>query len=158
MRTLRILFGLLILLLLVAIPVVAQEDSITDDDVNSIAKKMYCPVCENIPLDTCGTAACQDWREEIRLFLEDGMSEQQIINDFVIRFGDRVVGTPQDPTLRTVNLLTPWIVVGIAFIVLIFSFVRWYGGRQQNTATNSPAPNDSPDNEYLSRLEQDIAG
>ena len=33
----------------------AQERStapITDDQVNAIAKKLYCPVCENITLDT----------------------------------------------------------------------------------------------------------
>lgn len=30
---------------------------VTADQVNAIAKKLFCPVCENIPLDTCGTAA-----------------------------------------------------------------------------------------------------
>ena len=79
--------------------------------MNAIAKKLYCPVCENITLDTCGTAACADWRDEIRLQLEQGRTEDQIINDFVSRFGDRVVGTPQDTALRALSLVTPWVII-----------------------------------------------
>ena len=38
----------------------------TEDEVNAIAKQMYCPVCENTPLDVCPTQACAEWRELIR--------------------------------------------------------------------------------------------
>jgi len=88
----------------------APVTTVTDDQVNAIANKLYCPVCENITLDTCGTAACADWRYEIRLQLESGMTEEQIVEDFVRRFGDRVVGTPMDPLLRALSLGTPlWV-------------------------------------------------
>ena len=30
----------------------------TDDDVNAVAKQLYCPVCENTPIDVCPTQAC----------------------------------------------------------------------------------------------------
>ena len=55
---------LLILLFVLSIPVTgfAQGSDPTDDDVNAVAKQLYCPVCENIPLDACGTAACEQWR------------------------------------------------------------------------------------------------
>ena len=39
----------------------AQEATpipVTDDQVNAIAHDLYCPVCENTPLDVCGTQAC----------------------------------------------------------------------------------------------------
>ena len=41
-------------------------ESITDDQVNAVAKQLYCPVCENIPLDVCPTQACAEWRELMR--------------------------------------------------------------------------------------------
>ena len=49
-----------ILLLSAIIPgsVMAQGSDPTDDEVNAIAKELYCPVCENISLDACGTTAC----------------------------------------------------------------------------------------------------
>ena len=129
-----LLIVLLILVAVLAVPVMAQVDTtapdlsaISDDEVNSVAKQLYCPVCENIPLDVCETAACQDWRYEIRLQLADGLSEQAIIDDFVDRFGERVVGTPQDPTLRNLSLITPWVIallVAAGGLLAIFSWRR----------------------------------
>ena len=91
--------------------------TVTDNEVNAIAKDLYCPVCENITLDTCGTAACADWRYEIRLQLEAGLSAEQIKADFVRRFGDRVVGTPYDPILRALSLVTPFLLIGLGAYV-----------------------------------------
>ncbi len=39
-------------------PALAQGQPPTDDEVNRIAKQLYCPVCENTPLDVCPTQAC----------------------------------------------------------------------------------------------------
>jgi len=64
-RLRRILQLLTVTLLLSAIIpgyAMAQGSEPTDDEVNAIAKQLYCPVCENISLDACGTAACEQWR------------------------------------------------------------------------------------------------
>ncbi|MFN8375096.1 MAG: cytochrome c-type biogenesis protein CcmH, partial [Anaerolineae bacterium] len=93
-KIVQIAFTLLLVTLLIVYPTAAQQTdprNVTDDQVNAIAHGLYCPVCENITLDVCGTAACADWRAEIRTMLEAGWTEQQIVDDFVRRFGDRVV-------------------------------------------------------------------
>lgn len=145
----------LLVLLLATMPVIAQSTTVTDDEVNTIAKKLYCPVCENIPLDACGTAACQDWRYEIRLQLESGMTEQQIIDDFIHRFGDRVVGTPQDPLLRALSLVTPWVLIGLVLV----GFGWWFIRRDDPTesASGDETPTEKRDT-YRQLLEQDLAG
>ena len=66
----------------------------SDDAVNAIAKQMYCPVCENTPLDVCPTQACAEWRELIREKLAAGWDEEQIKDYFVLQYGDRVLATP----------------------------------------------------------------
>ncbi len=161
MKNLVRLFILLIVVL-VAAPVAAQGPGgtkVTDDDVNRVARKLYCPVCENIPLDTCGTAACAQWRDEIRIQLESGKSEEQIVTDFVTRYGDRVVGTPQDPTLRALSLITPWVISAAALALAVVIFIRW----RRDLKTPEPAvdltstsSNTSID-EYRARLERDLA-
>lgn len=147
---------LVLVLALIALPVLAQ-DSVTADEVNAIAKKLYCPVCENIPLDTCGTAACDDWRYEIQLQLEAGMTEQEIVDDFVARFGDRVVGTPQDPALRTMSLLTPMLLALGALIVVIIVLFQWRRGSRTGAQIaglpNAPTP---PKDDYRAQLERDL--
>lgn len=126
----RTIMMVLFALLALVVPVLAQDGgAVTADEVNTIAKKMYCPVCENIPLDVCGTAACAQWRDEIRIQLEQGYTEQEIINDFVGRYGDRVVGTPQDPTLRALSLVTPWVIGALVVALAGFSLLRWWRGR-----------------------------
>lgn len=138
----------------------AQERStapITDDQVNAIAKKLYCPVCENITLDTCGTAACADWRYEIRLQLEQGKSEDEIITDFVNRFGDRVVGTPQDTVLRALSLVTPWVIIaGLLALIgwMLLSRQRSRGAPAPSTAAAPIAPASAQT--YQDLIERDL--
>ena len=135
----------------------AQDRKVTADDVNAVAKQLYCPVCENIPLDNCGTAACADWRYEIQLQLEAGVTEQEIIDDFVYRFGDRVVGTPQDPLLRAISLAIPWLFTIVGGLSVIFLLVRVRLQKSKNVIEPSDMSDDSTDH-YQSLLEQDLSG
>jgi cytochrome c-type biogenesis protein CcmH len=142
------------LLLLLALPAAAQS-SISDDEVNEVARKLYCPVCENIPLDVCPTLACSEWREEIRTQLASGATEQDVINDFVARYGEQVVGTPLDPMLRTLSLLTPWLIGLVAVLSAAFVLVRWRGGQPRRVlATVDTGTKD--DDYYRTRIEQDL--
>lgn len=74
---------LLLILLSSATTVFAQDPTPTDDEVNRIAKELYCPVCESTPLDVCPTEACRQWRELIRSMLAEGKSEEEIQQYFV---------------------------------------------------------------------------
>jgi cytochrome c-type biogenesis protein CcmH/NrfF len=102
-RFLPILLFTLILALLAAGLASAQEPTprpVSDDQVNVVAKQLYCPVCENIPLDVCGTQACEQWRGLIREKLAAGWSEGQVKQYFVDQYGDRVLGTPPARSLN----------------------------------------------------------
>lgn len=154
------LLSTIALMLLVIPAALAQDDEgtvITDDEVNAVAKELYCPVCENIPLDTCGTAACQDWRDEIRLFLEAGMTEAEIKTDFVNRFGDRVVGTPQDPFLRAISLVTPWLLALAAVGIGGYTLFSWQQTRLLTDETAYAGDGDDQSDIYRDLLEQDLS-
>lgn len=143
----------------VSTPEVAQSaQSVTADNVNAIAHKMYCPVCENIPLDVCPTQACAQWRDEIKSQLEEGKTETEIINAFVARYGDRVVGTPQDSTLRALSLVTPWVIGIIVAAVAGVLLIRWWRRRAlaAPVAAAAGGPAIATDDEYRARLERDL--
>lgn len=96
----------------------AQGSTPTDDEVNAIAKQLYCPVCENTPLDVCPTEACRQWRELIRQQLADGWSEDQIKQYFVDNYGARVLGEPPRTGLNwVVYLLPPALILAGAFVL-----------------------------------------
>ncbi len=145
---------LALVLTLLTLPVLAQPAS--DDEVNRVAARLYCPVCENVPLDDCETAACRQWKAEIRHQLDAGQSPQAIIDDFVARFGQQVVGTPTDPTLRALALLTPWALALGTLLPGALLLRRW--ARQRKTATPSQDALEAQDaqNDYRARVEADL--
>jgi cytochrome c-type biogenesis protein CcmH len=156
-----------VLVCIVAVTVSAQDTSIpdnvdtsniSDDAVNAIAQKLYCPVCENIPLDTCGTAACDDWRNEIRIMLATGMNEEAIIDNFVTRFGDRVVGTPRDPVIAAISIITPWLFVLFGLAVALYTVTQWQRKAREKQAETAPVAEKSQRDSYLEQLEKDLAG
>jgi cytochrome c-type biogenesis protein CcmH len=136
----------------------AQESTplapVTYDEINAVAQRMYCPVCENIPLDDCGTATCNQWKNEIGNLLAQGYSEQQIFDVFVSRYGERVLGVPQDPTLRFMSVIVPLAGLVLALIVGFVTFRNW----QTTNQKEKPEANVSADDPYRAMLERDING
>ncbi len=143
---------LLAILSIAAATALAQSEVVTDTDVIQVAQRMYCPVCENIPLDECQTITCSEWKEEIRNMLAAGRSEQDVIDSFVARFGDDVVGLPQDPVLRALTFLLPALATALALGIGIATFRR-FGGRQKLRPAQEQLT--APD-AYRQRLEDDL--
>ncbi len=153
----------LLILAFTAIVALAQDDTTTtvsDDEVNTVAGKLYCPVCEGIPLDDCGTTTCIAWKEEIRNQIASGMSEQEIIDAFVQRFGQQVVGLPQDPLQRTITLALPWL--GVLITIIIGGRFLWQQMRHpqtKETALLDALLQQAPEGEedaYRTRFEADL--
>jgi len=151
---LLILLGMLILLPAGRVQAQYKTPEIPDDQVNAIAKEMYCPVCENIPLDVCGTQACFQWRELIRQKLGEGWSEQQIKDYFVAQYGDRVLA---EPPRRGLNWLA-YLVPPFAVLVAIFLVVRVLRSWQVSTAETKEAgyKTDKHQDEYMNRVEEEL--
>lgn len=135
-------------------PTPAAKQQVTQDDVNRIAKQMYCPVCENEPLDVCRTAACQQWRAQIFEMLKNGQTEQEIKDSFVRDFGVRVLAQPpaEGASLGLYVLPIVGLIVGAIFLVWLLRRLR---ARGQQTPVVIDAPPSSGD-EYTDRVEQDL--
>jgi cytochrome c-type biogenesis protein CcmH len=131
----------------------AQENPPTDDQVNAIAKQLYCPVCENVPLDVCPTQACQQWRDTIREKLSAGWNEAQIKQYFVDQYGARVLAAPPATGLNwLVYLLPPLAFVGGAYL-LVRALRAWRAPAAPQAPPASPTPGDDP---YVERLEREL--
>lgn len=150
----RFYFLLLTFLLagLWVIPVSAQEPTPSDDDVNRIAKQLYCPVCESTPLDVCPTEACRQWRDLIRTMLTEGKSEAEIKQYFVAQYGDRVLAEPPN---RLASYLVPAIAIILGALFLARGFQLWL---KPSKAEAEPTPENpqQPVDPYIARLEEEL--
>src|SRR5512147_3116419 len=109
----------------------------TDNDVNRVAKQLYCPVCPNTPLDVCETKACEDWRAQIRDQLTQGWTDQQIIDYFVTQYGQRVLAEPQRKGFTSLVWFLPLIVVLLGLAIVYEVLKNW---RRQKPALVATAP------------------
>lgn len=135
-------------------PVLAQDPTPSDDEVNEIAEDLYCPVCENIPLDTCGTEACEQWRGVIRDKLSEGWTEEQIKNYFVAQYGDRVLAEPPRRGFNWLIYVVPPAVFAAGVYLLYQGFLSW---RKLEEEPAAPEANDDQGaEEYLSRVEEEL--
>lgn len=127
--------------------------TISDDQVNAIAKHLYCPVCENVPLDVCGTQACEQWRQVIRQKLAEGWSETQIRQYFVDQYGDSVLATPPPRGINWLAYLVPPIAILAGVWILIQAFRSWK--RPLPDPSSLPEPDDLS-SEVLKRIEEEL--
>ncbi len=156
-----ILFAATFILLSAAKPAFAQDGTPypTDDEVNAIARKLYCPVCENIPLDVCATQACAQWRDLIRQKLSQGWTQEQIIAYFADQYGDRVLATPPVRDGMSLNILA-YVIPPLAFLAGIVVVVH-YMSRKKTSAIPEVLPDTASipqedEDAYLKRFDEEI--
>lgn len=136
----------------------AQDTTPTDDEVNAIAKQLYCPVCENTPLDVCPTEACRQWRELIRNMLAEGKTEQEIKDYFVANYGARVLSEPPRTGFNWLVYIIPPVLIVIGAVLLFSAFRAWTKPKsaEAGTGPESEAGTSSNDDEYVRRLEEEL--
>jgi cytochrome c-type biogenesis protein CcmH len=155
----KYLLGFTLALILAALfsgAVFAQDGTPTDDEVNAVAHQLYCPVCENTPLDVCPTDACKDWRELIRTMLADGKTEDEILQHFVDQYGDRVLAAPPLTTkFNWIIYLLPPALILVGAVVLFRSLKEWTRPKAAS-AVLGEGQSEAPSDDYVARLEEEL--
>jgi cytochrome c-type biogenesis protein CcmH len=154
--------------LIPTVVVSAQQPTPSDDEVNAIARQLYCPVCENTPLDVCPTTACHQWRELIRQMLAEGKSEAEIKQYFVDYYGARVLSEPPHTGIYWLVYLVPPVAFLTGIYLLFRAFQTWKRLSKEPLLgaghSSSPGSETEPakvsgtveDAEYIARLEEDL--
>ena len=152
-RLLRmIVVGLLLLLLIPSAVALAQDEGPTDDEVNAIARELYCPVCENVPLDVCPTQACEQWRGVIRDKLAEGWTEEQIQQYFVDQYGARVLATPPAEGFSVLVYILPPLAFVLGAFILYRAFLAW----RKPVEPAGVAEIEPSEDPYLARMEEEV--
>ncbi|HEX7542452.1 MAG TPA: cytochrome c-type biogenesis protein [Anaerolineales bacterium] len=154
--------------LIPAVAVSAQQPTPSDDQVNAIARQLYCPVCENTPLDVCPTTACHQWRELIRQMLAEGKTEAEIKQYFVDYYGARVLSEPPRTGINWLVYVVPPVAFLAGVYLLFRAFQTWKRMAKEPImgAGNSSSPGSglepakgsgtAADEEYIARLEDEL--
>lgn len=124
------LWWLALLLFGLAGPLAAQEaqplaeDPVLEAKVMRIAEELRCLVCQNETIAASHADLAVDLRKQIRQKLQQGQSEQQILDFMVQRYGDFVLYRP--PVKSSTWLLWggPFLLLAAALVVLTLNIRR----------------------------------
>lgn len=120
-----LLFLLVLLLSTGNTPLQAQDapavpPDVTADEVNEIARELWCPLCSGVRLDGCELRACDQMKEEIAIKLGEGEDLSAIKQYFVNQYGPQVLGEPPREGFNLLAWILPIVVLlgGGIFLVV----------------------------------------
>ncbi len=132
-------------------PAAAQNPTPPPDDVNRVASQLYCPVCENTPLDVCPTQACAQWRGLIRDKMAAGWTDDQIKQYFADQYGIRVLATPPTPLVYIIPPIL--LLIGIFILLRALKALR---GKPAIAKVQKTTSSDATGDQYLNQVEEEL--
>jgi cytochrome c-type biogenesis protein CcmH len=155
----KVTYSLLFILLWTAFALPALGQTPTPNEVNEIARGLWCPLCNGVRLDNCELQACVQMKEVIAQKLEAGESEAQIKAYFVEQYGDVVLGAPSTQGFNRLAWILP-IVAAAAGLGWLVYFIRAMTRRRsaavQADATSKTSPSEALQDDYLRRVDEEI--
>ncbi len=114
-----------VMLLPAALPAAVETFEFSSDELREryqvLVEKLRCPKCQNQNLAGSDSPISADLRREVFLLLEEGQSDQQIIDFLVARYGTFILyDPPKEGTTRWVWLIPGvFLLLGIGLVVMV---------------------------------------
>lgn len=131
-----------------------------DQEVQDVGSQLKCLVCQGESVADSPALLSQQMRAIIRQQLRSGKSEQEVIQYFQARYGDKILYAPPEQGFDLLAWLVP-IAMLLGGAILLFFVVRdWHkGSRSDTTEDVSELANvdESDLKRYREQLEQELA-
>jgi cytochrome c-type biogenesis protein CcmH len=101
----------------------AQES--LDQRVHDVASQLKCPVCQGESVADSPSAISQQMRGVIRQQLQQGQSEQQIIQYFVSRYGNNILWSPPKQGFTVLAWIVPIAILLSGALLLVLVLRGW---------------------------------
>ena len=100
------------------------EDSL-DQRAIAIQKLLICPVCPSETIHASQVPVSKQMRELVRTLLLEGMSNEEILDFFVSRYGEDILTEPSRDGFSNIVWIIPPVILPIVFIsVILFLYKR----------------------------------
>ena len=135
----------------------AAAGAVSADQIDAVAKQLWCPLCSGVRLDACELKACSQMKEVIGEKLAQGVDVQTIKNYFVAQYGPQVLG---EPPMEGFNWLA-WVLPVVALIaggIFVYSRTRKMVRTAPTAAQGAGAPGQAAASadEYAQKLDEEL--
>jgi len=100
------------------------EDPVAEARLKQLAVELRCLVCQNQTLADSNAPLAEDLRREVREMIAKNMSDREIIDFLVQRYGDFVLYRPPWKASTTLLWIGPFLLLGVGTAALVVALRR----------------------------------
>ena len=93
-----------------------------EERLYTLIRDLMCPVCDGLTLEQSQATPALEMKEEIKKMVIQGMSDKEIKNHFVAKFGVEILANPPKKGFDTLVWLAP-LVFGFFGIVFLYRYI-----------------------------------
>lgn len=101
------------------------EPATNSDRAYALAKDFACPVCQGQSVAESDVVVARNIRREIRIWVDEGRSDDFIRDQLVARFGEDVDYTPSSEGVSALVWILPVVAGAVATGGLVLVFRKW---------------------------------
>lgn len=105
-----------------------------EQEAKAIERVVIAPCCWMQPVSDHQSPASDEVKRQIRVWLAEGKTRQQVFDGFVEQYGVRVLAEPPNQGFTRFLYLTPIAVFGVSALGLFVFVRRWTGGKASGPA------------------------
>lgn len=133
-----------------------------DQRVHDVGEQLKCPVCQHESVADSSASIAEQMRLVIREQLQQGKSEQEVLNYFAAHYGEQILLTPQPQGFNLLAWLMPVLMLLFGLGLLTFVTRDWHRQHHLQAASSagkeeSELPLDPELEQYRKQLEQELA-
>ena len=102
----------------------AAADPVLEDRVMNLAEQLRCLVCQNQTLADSHAELAIDLKNQVREKLASGMSDKDVVDYMVQRYGDFVLYKPPVKTTTWLLWFGPFLLLGGGIVVLLMKLAK----------------------------------
>jgi cytochrome c-type biogenesis protein CcmH len=131
------------------------ETEVTLNEVNQVARELWCPLCSGVRLDGCELKACDQMKEIIAIKLAEGEDTASIKSYFVDQYGPQVLGAPPLEGFNWLAWILPFAVMIGGGVFLWLRSKQWIRPSAALPVESTPR-NSAEKNEYERKLDEEL--
>ena len=108
-------------LILFSVSYLFSFQSSIEERLYSLNRNLMCPVCDGLTLEQSQACPALEMKEEIKKMVIQGMSDKEIKDHFVNKFGIEILANPPKKGFDTLVWLAP-LVFGFLGIILLYRY------------------------------------
>lgn len=131
----------------------------SEADADHIEESLVC-MCETCPslvLKTCMCGYAENMKTEIRAMVDEGKTEEEIVQIFVDRYGERVLALPVQEGFNLTAYVAPFLAILFGGGIIFTLVRRWQdrvrGEPKEKIPDGTPKVEDDP---YRKKLEEEL--